>query len=125
MVSVGVWLVIDAVLDNAIASELDSGGDADAIGHAQSLRARGWALNATHPLRGGGPVGWPPIDATFAIRLDDSDLAFVLNHIRAAIGVTERIISSKQTHPQVRAEQRRNLIDLENAQAELSASSGS
>ncbi|MBM7832439.1 hypothetical protein JOE59_003144 [Agromyces cerinus] len=51
--------------------------------------------------------------------MDDADLAFVLTQVSAAIGVTQRIISSDKIHPHVRAEQERSLVDLESARAEL------
>ncbi|MEZ3159831.1 hypothetical protein AB1K54_04700 [Microbacterium sp. BWT-B31] len=122
MVSVRTWLVVDAVLDNVISTQLQSGGGDDVVRRAQALRERGWDLAAVHPLRGQGPVGWPPLDAVFGIELDDADLAFVGDRVDAAAVVTGQILASDRLPPTVRAEQEQSLTDLERARTELSHS---
>lgn len=111
---------MDAVLDNLISSGLQSGdADEEVVARAQSLRNRGWELEAVHPLRGQGPAGWPPRNATISIELDEADLAFIRAQVHAAVAITTRILSSEQLHTQVRAEQERSLAGLESARAEL------
>lgn len=118
VVTVQTWLVVDAVLDNVISVEIRSTGESE-IERAQSLRKRGWELSAAHPLRGHGPVGWPPTDATLGIELEASDLAFVRTQVDAAIDTAARILASERIAPQSRAEQERSIAGLERACAEL------
>jgi hypothetical protein len=106
--------------DNLISNEVWSGdGDEEVIARAQSLRSRGWELEALHPLRGQGPAGWPPRDATFSIELDEADLAFIRAQVDAAVASTTRLLSSEQLHTHVRADQELSLTFLEGARAEL------
>ena len=94
MMTVGVWLTLDAVLDNVISDQIQS-GDADlhVVERSTDLRQRGWALNKTHPLRGQGPVGWPPLEAPFPIALDGAELTFLLGAVEADIRVTEDLLA--------------------------------
>ena len=120
MVSVGTWLVIDAVLDNLISNELQSrDGDEEVIARAQSLRNRGWNLEAVHPLRGQGPAGWPPRDAPFNIELDEANLTFIRAEVDSAVVSTTRILASEELPTQIRAEQELSLALLEGARSEL------
>ena len=133
MVTVGVWLTLDAVLDNVISDQIQS-GDADlhVVERSTDLRQRGWALNKTHPLRGQGPVGWPPLEAPFPIALDGAELTFLLGAVEADIGVAEYLLAqemmrdawgpavdSSSERSQVQREQEASLAGLELARVEV------
>ena len=133
MVTVGVWLTLDAVLDNVISDQIQS-GDADlhVVERSTDLRQRGWALNKTHPLRGQGPVGWPPLEAPFPIALDGAELTFLLGAVEADIRVTEDLLAREvmrdawgpavdlsPASSQVRNEQEASLAGLELARVEV------
>ena len=133
MVTVGVWLTLDAVLDNVISDQIQS-GDADlhVVERSTDLRQRGWALNKTHPLRGQGPVGWPPLEAPFPIVLDGAELTFLLGAVEADIGVAEYLLAqemmrdawgpavdSSSERSQVQREQEASLAGLELARVEV------
>lgn len=133
MMTVGVWLTLDAVLDNVISDQIQS-GDADlhVVERSTDLRQRGWALNKTHPLRGQGPVGWPPLEAPFPIVLDGAELTFLLGAVEADIRVTEDLLArevmrdawgpavdSSSGRSQVRNEQEASLAGLELARVEV------
>lgn len=119
MVSVGTWLVIDAVLDNVIATEIQSGEAGETVVRAQSLRERGARLAVDHPLRGQGPAGWPPRDAGFPLQLSDEEVAFVRTQVDGAVTVTNDLLSMELLHPQVREEQEQSLAGLKGARDEL------
>lgn len=120
MVTVGTWLVVDAVLDNAATVAMQSGLDDDpVVARASSLRQRGWDANAAHDRSGQGPTGWPPNDDELAIGLSDDEHAFLLAQVADATAVTQSILAAHDLHPQVRAEQESSLTGLAAARAEL------
>ncbi|GAA4163286.1 hypothetical protein GCM10022286_23530 [Gryllotalpicola daejeonensis] len=122
MISVDAWLVIDAVLDNTISDIIQSGesDEENVVDHAQQLRQRGWDANAAHPLRGHGPVGWPPRDATLDLTLSESDLAFIHAQIDKSIRLTRIILDSERLTEVVRVEQLKSLAGLEAAAKTMS-----
>jgi hypothetical protein len=117
MISVDTWLVVDAVLDNAISDTIQSGEpyEENIVDHAQQLRQRGWNASAAHPLRGRGPVGWPPRNATLDLTLDKADLSFIHAHLNDSIRLTHIILDSERMPEAVRAEQLKSLAGLEAA----------
>ena len=116
--SVATWLTVDAVLDNFIATETQLVDGSEAAENARHLRERGWAQQALHPLRGQGPVGWPPLDATLGVELSEAELAFVCTHVDDAIGITALLLAG-HLHPQVRVEQEQSMAGLESVRADL------
>lgn len=118
-IAVGAWLVLDAVLDNAIAVAVQSGESDDVIERASRLRERGWQASAAHPLSGRGSVGWPPEDAGLALGLTAVDRRFLRTQIDDAIDVTRRLLASPELPPVVRLEQQDSLDGLVEAQRVL------
>lgn len=94
--TVGVWLVVDGVLDNEVHRLIHDGHDLDAseVVRAQGLRARGWELCRAHPRRGEGPVGWPPRDAAFDLELDVETLRYLVERCAWALSVSERLVAA-------------------------------
>lgn len=120
--TVGTWLTIDAVLDNAISNLLDEGLSAhapDVVG-VQSLRERGWAVRAAHPERGLGPGGWPPREVRFDVALSDDDLDRLTDLLRHATVTTRQLLES-DLPPTVRTLQEESLVHAQEAQEALDA----
>ena len=93
MISVRTWLVVDAVLDNVAAVAVQSGEDDAVVRRVNALRERGWDASAAHPLRGRGPVGWPPLDATLDVEMDGTDLPFLRDQVDAAVVVAAGLVA--------------------------------
>lgn len=112
----GVWLTIDATLDNAISNLIDGGHGVDSaeVTRAQALRKRGWAVSRQHPQRGLGPVGWPPREAPFDVPLSDDDLGYLLGLLTHEAGVIRRILVS-ETHASVMQQQEESLTLVQEA----------
>ena len=124
MIKVGIWLVVDGVLDNVISNTVQSGeiDEEHVVDRAEELRRRGWEANAAHPLRGKGPVGWAPKDASFDLTLSEADLGFVRTHIEESIQTTRAILGSDRLAPGPRDEQLRSLAALEETRDALAQS---
>lgn len=110
MAQVGVaqWLTIDAVLDNVHAIE-NVDGDQAVAAQALRLRRLGWEANASHPDRGQGPVGWPPLDARLELVLTDGDLAFIRDCLDRSLVTTRFLVDSLSTDYRSRADQEESL----------------
>ena len=109
--TVGVWLTIDAGLDNTVSNLIDGGHGLDSpeVTRARGLRERGWAVNRRHPERGLGPVGWPPRGATFGIPLSDDDVTYLIGLLTHGSEITRRLLAS-ETHASNRQAQERSLV---------------
>jgi hypothetical protein len=123
--TVGVWLTIDATLDNAVSNLIDAGHGLDSpeVTRTRGLRERGWAVNRRHPERGLGPVGWPPRGAAFCISLSDDEVSYLIDLLTHGAGITRHLLAS-EIHASNRQAQERSLVlnqDALDALAEGSA----
>lgn len=90
--TVGVWLKIDAMLDNT--RDHAEWDQPEVAARAAALRQRGWAANREHPQHGQGPMGWPPVTAPFEIELSDAELDFIRTELERSIAGSERILAA-------------------------------
>jgi hypothetical protein len=120
--TVGVWLIIDGTLDNAVSNLVWGGTDPDApeVARARGLRERGWMVSREHPERQLGVLGWPPREARFDIALSDDDIGYLVGLLTHDLALTSSIRTSVED-PSVRQLEEEALVLTQEALDRLNA----
>jgi hypothetical protein len=95
-VQVSDWLRIDVTMDNTGAVER-VGGDPELAEAAGRVRAAGWRALRSHPRRGEGPGGWPPLDTVLEIELRSGDWDVVRQEIARWREVAVELLAGNRT----------------------------
>lgn len=77
--TVGQWLVVDAVFDNEVHSRVHGQASAEEVLAARSIREAGWAWNRTVDDSRKDSLGWAPRDEIVNMTLEPSQWSLVLS----------------------------------------------